>query len=170
MLGTHYRQPIDWTNAGLQASLAMLDDLYLASTSLPEDALAHELADDRLVEALQDDLNTHAALTRLVQMRNELAHGPSGFVQIELKRKLVASAQLLGLLKSTKDEWFRSREKNISAPKVDQLVSQRNEARKTKDWVESDRIRDELAAMGVSIKDVKDPTTGELKTDWEVKR
>ena len=170
MLRTHYRQPIDWTNAGLQASLAMLDDLYLASASLPQDALAHELVDDRLVEALQDDLNTHAALTRLVQMRNELAHGASGFVQIELKRKMVASAQFLGLLKNTKDEWFRSREKNISAPKVDQLVSPRNEARKTKNIAEGDRIRDELLAMNIQIKDIKDPVTGELKTEWEVKR
>ena len=44
------------------------------------------------------------------------------------------------------------------------------EARKAKNWTESDRIRDELAAMGVQLKDGKDPATGEAITTWEVKR
>ena len=45
------------------------------------------------------------------------------------------------------------------------LISNRLEARKAKNWAESDRIRDELAAMGIAIKDNKDGTTS-----WEVKR
>ena len=54
--------------------------------------------------------------------------------------------------------------------KIKVLISARNEARATKNWTEGDRIRDQLAAMGVSFKDVKDPATGELKTEWEMKR
>ena len=53
---------------------------------------------------------------------------------------------------------------------VDSLITARLAARKAKDWTESDRIRDELAAMGIQLKDVKDPATGEIKTEWEVKR
>ncbi len=45
------------------------------------------------------------------------------------------------------------------------LIAARLEARKAKNWAESDRIRDELAAMGIAIKDNKDGTTS-----WEVKR
>jgi cysteinyl-tRNA synthetase len=53
---------------------------------------------------------------------------------------------------------------------VEGLIAARLTARKAKNWAESDRIRDELAAMGIQLKDVKDPATGEIRTDWEVKR
>ncbi len=49
--------------------------------------------------------------------------------------------------------------------KVDSLIATRLEARKAKNWAESDRLRDELAKMGIAIKDNKDGTTS-----WEVKR
>ncbi len=54
--------------------------------------------------------------------------------------------------------------------RVDELVNARNAARKAKDFKEADRIRDELAAMGIELKDAKDPKTGELVTTWEVAR
>ena len=54
--------------------------------------------------------------------------------------------------------------------KVDALRDARNAARKAKDFKESDRIRDELSAMGIQLKDAKDPATGEIVTTWEVKR
>jgi cysteinyl-tRNA synthetase len=54
--------------------------------------------------------------------------------------------------------------------RVDLLITARLAARKAKNFAESDRIRDELAAMGIQLKDVKDPATGEIKTEWEVKR
>jgi len=48
---------------------------------------------------------------------------------------------------------------------INSLISDRNAARAAKNWAESDRIRDELAAMGIALKDNKDGTT-----TWEVKR
>ncbi len=53
---------------------------------------------------------------------------------------------------------------------IERLIDARLAARKAKNWAESDRIRDELAAIGIQLKDVKDPATGEIKTEWEVKR
>jgi cysteinyl-tRNA synthetase len=53
---------------------------------------------------------------------------------------------------------------------VNQRVEARNAARKAKNFAEADRIRDELAAMGIELKDAKDPATGELVTTWEVAR
>ncbi len=54
--------------------------------------------------------------------------------------------------------------------KVDPLIAARAAARKAKDFAEADRIRAELDAMGIALKDSKDPETGELVTTWEVKR
>jgi cysteinyl-tRNA synthetase len=54
--------------------------------------------------------------------------------------------------------------------KVDALISARNAARAAKNFKEADRIRDELEAMGITLKDAKDPKTGELVTTWEVAR
>jgi cysteinyl-tRNA synthetase len=58
----------------------------------------------------------------------------------------------------------------VSAEAVGERIEARNAARKAKNFKEADRIRDELAAMGVTLKDAKDPKTGELVTTWEVAR
>jgi cysteinyl-tRNA synthetase len=54
--------------------------------------------------------------------------------------------------------------------RIGALITARLEARKRKDFKESDRIRDELAAMGIQLKDSKNKETGEMETTWEVKR
>ena len=53
---------------------------------------------------------------------------------------------------------------------VNKAIAARAKARGEKNWTEADRIRDELDAMGIQLKDAKDPDTGELVTTWEVKR
>ena len=54
--------------------------------------------------------------------------------------------------------------------RVTEAIAERSEARQAKDFTKADRIRDELAAMGIELKDAKDPKTGELVTTWEVAR
>ena len=51
---------------------------------------------------------------------------------------------------------------------VRERIEARIAARKAKDWAEADRIRDELAAMGITLKDAKNPTTGEIETTWKI--
>jgi cysteinyl-tRNA synthetase len=61
-------------------------------------------------------------------------------------------------------------DEDAGADFIDRLVAARAEARKARNYAKADRIRDELDAMGIALKDSKDPDTGELVTTWEVKR
>ena len=59
---------------------------------------------------------------------------------------------------------------SISETDIDTLIAARSAARAAKNWTEADRVRDELAGMGIQLMDFKDPATGEIVTTWEVKR
>ena len=57
----------------------------------------------------------------------------------------------------------------VDEASVDAMIGARHAARKAKNFKEADRIRDELSAMGIQLKDAKDPATGEIVTTWEVR-
>jgi cysteinyl-tRNA synthetase len=143
MLRTHYRQPMDWTLRGLKESDQILDNwtknVDLASSK------AEELAPG-VRDALADDLNTPQAIAELHSLSS---NGD---------RALAPTLRALGFSRRPPPRV------SVDEGKVTGLIAQRNEARKAKDFKESDRIRDELAAMGVVLKDSKDGTT------WEIAR
>jgi cysteinyl-tRNA synthetase len=165
MLRTHYRQPIDWTMAGVLESQKVLDHWYdiVADTPMPIGVDA----DDEVVGSLCDDLNTPSALTRLHALAGEIRSCASGLHQLELKNKLKVSGAFLGVLAFTKGEALENRphRRVVDADKVNALIDARNAARKAKNFKEADRIRDELNAMGIELEDHKDGSTA-----WKVKR
>ena len=156
MLQTQYRQPINWTVAGLREAQKNLDHWY----DLTADAEPGYLCADAL-GALLDDLNTPKAFAALHDLRGEAAKGVK-----PAAASLKASAQLIGLLQLPATKWaaFRPASLSIDENKVISLIEARTAARAEKNFRESDRIRDELAAMGVVLKDSKDGTT------WEIAR
>ena len=162
MLSTHYRQPINWTEASLREAKRTLDHWY----ALTADVVPHLTCADMLA-ALSDDLNTPKALAALHELRGEAGKGSTPAAAC-----LKASAQLIGVLQHTSSEWAAWRPKSLALDdtKIKNFIEARNDARKAKNFKEADRIRDELAAMGITLKDAKDPKTGELVTTWEVAR
>jgi cysteinyl-tRNA synthetase len=92
-------------------------------------------------------------------------HGLRGGGESE-RGALAGSLRLLGFLSESAAQWEARKQEDsgVDADRVNALISERTAARARKDFRESDRIRDELAAMGVAIKDSKDGTT------WEVAR
>ena len=151
MLRTHYRAPIDWTRKGLEESRKVLDKWYRAIG----DVTAAEAPDEAVVTALCDDLHTPRAIAEL----HRLAAGGRG-------EELKASANLLGLLPMSGDEWFAATAPKVEVDEaeVERLIAARNAARAEKNWAEADRIRDELAARGIVLKD------GPEGTSWEIAR
>jgi cysteinyl-tRNA synthetase len=163
MLRTHYRSPIDWTLKGLEESKKTIDSWY---EIVGDDTEAMGPEDTGFIELLLDDLNTAGAITRLHGLAGEIRGHASGFQQIELKRKLKKSTILFGLLSKTRRDYLLDDPRAVVVDElvVKGLIEKRIAARARKDFKESDRIRDELAAMGVIIKDSKEGTT------WEIAR
>jgi cysteinyl-tRNA synthetase len=156
MLQTQYRQPINWTEAGVREAKRILDHLYELTADVEPGFLCADMMD-----ALQDDLNTPQAVASLHELRAEAAKGAKGAAA-----SLKASAQVMGLLQQSPRSWaeWRPASINTDEKRVETLIAARAAARKAKDFAESDRIRDELAAMGVVLKDSKEGTT------WEIAR
>ncbi|MEX0853078.1 MAG: cysteine--tRNA ligase [Bauldia sp.] len=162
MLKTHYRQPMDWTESGLREAERTLDQWYDVIGDVEPGMLCADA-----VDALTDDLNTPRAFAVLHQLRDEAVAGPSG-----AKACLKATSQMLGLLERSGSDWAAKRRAaaSIGEAQIFHFISARAAARKAKNFAEADRIRAELEAMGIALKDSKDPKTGELVTTWEVKR
>lgn len=153
MLKTHYRQPIDFTVKGLEEGWKTLDEWYAIAADV-----APGQPSEGLLDALGDDLNTAKSIAELHAVKGDPA-------------TLSASLRLLGFLGESAASWaVRRPAADIDEGKVMVLIAARLEARKAKNFAESDRIRDELAAMGVVLKDIKNKDTGEIETSWEVKR
>jgi cysteinyl-tRNA synthetase len=156
MLKTHYRSPVDWTLKGMEESARTLDDWYRVAADVRDDKPA-----DVVIEALSDDLNTPQMVAALHALRSQAASGLGSD-----RAAFAGSLRFLGFLSESVAQWESSKQQasGIDAEKVENLISARTAARARKDFKESDRIRDELAAMGVAIKDSKEGTT------WEIAR
>jgi cysteinyl-tRNA synthetase len=156
MLKTHYRSPIDWTLKAVEESAKTLDDWYWIAADVKG-----ERPSDRVVDALSDDLNTPQMIASLHNLRNSAASGNE-----RDRNEFAASLRLLGFLSESAAEWKGRKQQasGLDAKQIDDLISDRTAARARKDFKESDRIRDQLAAMGVVIKDSKEGTT------WEIAR
>ena len=161
MLGTHYRQPIDWTVDRLVQARSTLFELSLL---LHEAPVADE-PDPEVIAALCDDLNTPSAISIIHGLAKSARRNVGSAAS--LKRTL----QMMGLYDNeTQQELNPGYEvRRIDNAKVEALIAARLAARKAKDFKESDRLRDELIGLGIAIKDAKDPASGEIVTTWEVR-
>jgi cysteinyl-tRNA synthetase len=161
MLKTHYRSPIDWTVEGLQESETVLqnwiDLLEVHQTSFG----AEVTGDNEILEALLDDLNTSRVMMELHRMAGSAKTG-----ELQAAQRLHSSLEFLGMVSHSSGSTRQKRELSEAAKK---LMDLRKQARARKDFKESDRIRDELAAMGVVLKDGKD-ADGKPVTTWEIAR
>jgi cysteinyl-tRNA synthetase len=156
MLKTHYRSPIDWTLKSVEESAKTLDDWYWVAGEVKG-----EQPSQSVIDQLLDDLNTPQIIAVLHGLRNSAASGNE-----RDRNQFAASLRLLGFLSESAAEWSgrKQRASGLDEKQVDALIADRAAARARKDFKESDRIRDELAAMGVVVKDSKEGTT------WEIAR
>jgi cysteinyl-tRNA synthetase len=150
MLSTHYTKPINWTVKSLEEAEKALASFFDAASA---DAEARPAP--AVLEALADDLNTPKAIAEMHGLRNAAG-----------RKALAGTLAFFGFRASAFAEWREARAPApVLAPEeIDRRIAARLSARKAKNFAEADRIRDELLALGVVLKDGKDGTT------WEIAR
>ena len=168
ILHAHYRSTVDFSNDALQASekgLARLLDAYASLLKLkPSAASTVDLKDlrQKCYDAMNDDLNTPIVISHLFDVSrtiNSIKDGKDTISEADLKELQDVFQLFVFDLLGLKDE-ARSGADNGSveafSKAVDLLLSIRQQAKANKDWATSDKIRNELTAMGFEIKDTKE--------------
>ena len=169
LLSAQYRQPLEWSEALLERSKALLDRWYRAVERI--DALDADFdvpPDADAVAALSDDLNTPLATSLIGQLIDHAFALPDDLVRlptdsadpvfraIEASLAGIAAARLMGFLGSDAASWFQGVGDNDA---IEQRIAARGAAKKARNFAEADRIRDELRAEGILLEDGPDGTT-----------
>ncbi len=155
LLSAHYRQPLDFSLRALDEAKNALDRLYTALRAATDTAV-NDAETTSVLAALEDDLNTPQAVAELHALASALNRDPS---DSKAKAALLAGGALLGLLQQDPEDWFKQGVGDVDEIEIETLIQKRVEARAAKDFAESDRIRDELAAAGIVLEDGPDGTS-----------
>jgi cysteinyl-tRNA synthetase len=167
ILQAHYRSTVDFSNEALQASEKGLERLLDAYTRLQKLQASESSTVDieglrqRCFEAMDDDLNSPIVISHLFEASkhiNLVSDGKATISADDLK-ELQSVFQLflvdiLGLTMEAQSAGGDSNDRFKGA--IDLLLTMRMEAKANKDWATSDKIRNELTALGFEIKDTKE--------------
>ncbi|AAL02649.1 cysteine--tRNA ligase [Rickettsia parkeri] len=153
LLSSHYRRPLDYNDKAIEDAKKTLDYWYRAieNINVQKIDLPHDF-----MQSLLDDMNTPLA----VKIINDYAKGV--FIsKTEEERQLNASAiitcaNFIGLMNKTPHEWFNS---GVDELYVNELVNKRLEAKKQKNWLLADQIRNQLLEEKIILEDRPDGTT-----------
>ena len=159
MIGTHYHQPINWTEDNLRQAKESLDRFYTALRQ-SADVTPVDMPVPRLfLEALCDDLNTPLAIAEFHNLVTRFNKAEKKYERAEAKGEILAAAKLLGILEADPEDWFTGSAGEDEAAEIDDLINQRADAKKNKDFATADKIRNDLLARGILLEDFKDGTS-----------
>ena len=162
LLSAHYRSPLNFSVELLAQSRASLDGLYGALREVQHIELDAEvsLRGEAFYAALNDDLNTPIAIAGLHALAKALNKADEAD-KPALKARILAGADLLGILQSDPQQWFQGAASDdaISAEAIEALIVERRQAKLDKNYARADEVREQLKAQGVILEDAPEGTT-----------
>jgi cysteinyl-tRNA synthetase len=159
LLGTHYRDPLDWTPDRLHQARQTLDRFYRAARFSPSARIVGgEEPTDAVRDALLDDLNVPLAIAHLHELGGAIYRCNDPSERGSLQRGLLGSARIMGLIQGDPKDWWEPLDGRFENMILEQ-ISARAIARKQRDFARADRIRAELTNLGIVLEDKPDGTT-----------
>lgn len=158
-LTTHYHQPFNFTFAGLEQSKAILDKFYNALLKTADCPKVQAEPNQKVLDALADDLNTPLALSILHELLTALNKAETTEGKAHLRAEFLASATLMGLLYQEPESWFKGANATNEDAEIEAQIAARQEAKKAKNFALADQIRDELKQRGIILEDSPSGTT-----------
>lgn len=189
VFSSHYRTPLDYSENALKDSatgleriyncLAAIDELSGSSADSPaitsEDTSRINSLKDRFIEAMDNDFNTAQALGLIFEtvkdlnrVRQQLPPAPAPEDLVFLKKsaeQMIELCHIMGLVTEPAADYLKNLQQGelselaIAPTEIDDLIDQRRQARRDKNWARADEIRDLLLAKGIELKDSADTTT-----------
>ena len=161
ILRAHYRSPLNYSDAHLEDAKGALTRLYTALKNVPPAELEVDWIDPwaaRFKAAMDEDFGTPEAMAVLFELANEAnrAHEP------RLSGLLKALGGVLGLLQADPEAFLKrpvGGAGGLQDAEIDALIAARADAKKSRNFAEADRIRDELKAAGIVLEDGPQGTT-----------
>ncbi|MBS9781134.1 MAG: cysteine--tRNA ligase [Gammaproteobacteria bacterium] len=170
LLGTHYRSPLNYSDAGLNDAKSGLERLYTAlrgrDTDNPIGVEQLKSTYPAFFAAMDDDFNSAKAISELFGIAKKLNKTTDKAEQKQLASELKSLGDILGLLQDNPETFLQNggqTDSDVNTDDIDALIEQRNTARAEKDFATADKIRDQLNEMGVEIEDAGGKTTWRLK-------
>jgi len=160
IIGSHYRQPLDYSIEALHEARNTMRRWYraLADNGVAKDDPG-EIGDD-VVAALSDDLNTPAAIAVLHGYATRANKADTAGERQQWARRLKGAGGLLGMLGAEPASFLQGH----PSSRIETMIEERRAARLARDYRLADMIRDRLATMGVAIRDGADS-----ETTWEIR-
>ena len=152
LLSAHYRQPLEWSDGLVEQSVRTLDRLYGTLRDLA-DVDAEPAVPAGVEAALDDDLNTPAALAEIARIAGEARKAASPEGKAALKAQLLGAGRVLGLLQQSPADWFARGASGDDDARIQALVDERAAAKQARDFARADAIRQQLADAGILLED-----------------
>ena len=157
ILRAHYRSPLNYSDQHLQDAKSSLTRLYTALDGINAENIEIDWEEPhakRFRQAMDDDFNTPEAISVLFDLANEInkSHSANG------AGLLKSLGSVLGLLQRDPRAFLQGGN-DIDSSRIEALIQQRMDARKSRNFAESDRIRDELLQFGIILEDGPQGTT-----------
>ncbi len=164
ILTSQYRSPLNYDDEHLDNARGALTRLYTALRGLPAaEPAGGEAFRERFLRAMDDDFNTPEALAVLFDLVREInrVRAEDEALAAGLGAELRRLGGVLGILQDAPESYLRGGGEitGLGDAEIDDLIRRRAQARKSRQWAEADRIRDELQAAGILLEDGAAGTT-----------